>query len=63
MMGWAVLVQRRGLGSRFQCDVQVSIVSASSATEVWVRPLRALRARMENQPSTRLAHDALVGVK
>ena len=51
-----------GRGLWFQCAVQLSMVSVSSATLVKLLCLRALRVRMENQPSTRFSHEALVGV-
>ena len=61
MTGWACLVQRRGLGSWFQCAAQCSMTSLRSATEVNARFLRALRVRIENQRSTRFAQLELVG--
>ena len=43
MMSLAGLVQAKGWGFWFQCDVQVSMVSVRSATELKVLLVRALR--------------------
>ncbi len=52
-----------GLGLSFQWETLQSIRVSSSATEVKLVLVKALRLRTENQHSTRLRHDELVGVK
>ena len=62
-MASAGLVQTKGSGLSFQWETQQSIRVSSSATEVKLVLVKALRLSTENQHSTRLSHDELVGVK
>jgi hypothetical protein len=52
-----------GLGSWFQLAIQVSRSVESSATDRWAERCSFLRVSSENQRSTRLSQDELVGVK
>ncbi len=60
----AGLVQTKGSGLSFQWETQQSIRVSSSATEVKLVLVKALRLSTANQHSnTRSSHDELVGVK
>jgi hypothetical protein len=59
----AVRVQTKGSGLSFQWETQQSIRVSSSATNVKLVLVKALRLSAENQHLTRLSHDELVGVK
>ena len=50
-------------GLSLQAETQQSIRISRSATEVKLVLVKALRLRTEDQHSTRLSHDELVGVK
>jgi hypothetical protein len=63
MISRAGACHTKGCGSSFQCEVHTSIASTSASTLVKVPFLRRRFVSWANQPSTRLSHDALVGVK
>src|SRR4029078_309834 len=59
----AVLVQTYGRGLSFQVLIQARMSALSWRTEVWVARRSFLVVSSENQRSTRLSQEALVGVK
>ena len=59
----AGLVQTKGSGLSFQWETQQSNRVSGLTTEVKLVLVKALRLSTENQHSTTLIHDELVGVK
>ena len=63
MMSSARRCQTNGWGLSFQCEIHTSIASRSYAMDRNAEFVSRRRVSTENQPSTRLSHDDLVGVK
>jgi hypothetical protein len=59
----AVLCQTKGFGSLLWCWMKLRIASSSSLVERWTPRRSCFSVSAANQRSTRLSHEAEVGVK